>query len=46
MSTFEEERREALAGVFEAMAEQSPDPDRAAACRRLLHHLSGCGKSN
>ena len=40
LSTFEEERREALAGVLHSLATDTPDPDRTAACVHLLWHLT------
>ena len=41
-SPVEEERREVLESVLQAMAatEPEPDPDRTAACRYLLRHLA------
>ncbi|MGA2724581.1 MAG: hypothetical protein ABSG79_19505 [Bryobacteraceae bacterium] len=39
-SPLEEERREALESVIQAMATTEPDPDRTAACRYLLRHLA------
>ena len=39
-STFEEERRELLASIFQAIALRPPDADRTAACARLLRHLA------
>jgi hypothetical protein len=38
-STFEEERQEVLTSVLGAMGSARPDPDRSAACWRLLRHL-------
>jgi hypothetical protein len=38
-STFEQERREVLESVLEALAEERPDPGRSAACSYLLRHL-------
>jgi hypothetical protein len=40
ISTFEEERREALASVLHSLATEAPDPDRTAACLHLLRHLT------
>jgi hypothetical protein len=40
ISTFEEERREVLAGIMESQI-LGPDADREAACLRLLEHLAG-----
>jgi hypothetical protein len=40
LSTFEEERREALASVLHSLATEAPDPDRTAACCDLLWHLA------
>jgi hypothetical protein len=40
LSTFEEERREALASVLVSLAIDAPDPDRTAACHYLLRHLT------
>ena len=39
-TTLDEERREVVAGVLEALAGNSPDPDEMAACSYLLRHLS------
>jgi hypothetical protein len=39
-SPWEEERREVLDSVLQAMAATKPDPDRTAACRYLLRHLA------
>lgn len=39
-TTLDEERREVVAGVLEALAGNSPDPDEMAACGYLLRHLS------
>jgi hypothetical protein len=39
-SFLEEERREVLESVLQAMATAEPDPDRTAACRYLLRHLA------
>ena len=45
LSKFEEERREALASVLQSLTTEDRDPDRRAACFRLLRHLTGpaCG---
>jgi len=40
LSTFEEERREALESVLQAMAAEGPDAARSAACDYLLRHLT------
>jgi hypothetical protein len=40
ISSFEEERQEALASVLHALATEAPDPDRTAACLHLLRHLT------
>jgi hypothetical protein len=40
LSTFEEERREALASVLHSLATEAPDPDRTAASLHLLGHLT------
>ena len=37
---WDEERREVLESVLQAMATTEPDPDRTAACRYLLRHLA------
>jgi hypothetical protein len=37
--SLEEERREILASVMEALAGNAPDPDEMAACGYLLKHL-------
>jgi len=39
--SFEEERREVLDSVFEALCNHQPDPDEMAACGYLVRHLSG-----
>jgi hypothetical protein len=39
-SPLEEERREVLESVLQAMATAEPDPDRTAACCYLLRHLA------
>ena len=39
-SPLDEERREVLESVLQAMATAEPDPDRTAACRYLLRHLA------
>ena len=39
VSSFEEERREALEGVLEVLAAEDANPDRREAGRRLLAHL-------
>ncbi|HYW42870.1 MAG TPA: hypothetical protein VE959_08440 [Bryobacteraceae bacterium] len=38
--TFDEERREMLESVLEAMAGPQSDADRSVACRYLLRHLT------
>ena len=38
-SSLEEERREVLDSVLDAMAGDPPDPDEMAACRHLLKRL-------
>jgi hypothetical protein len=40
LSTFEEERREALASVLDSLGREAADPDRRAACFELLQHLT------
>jgi hypothetical protein len=40
-NSFEEERREVLDCVFEALRSHQPDPDEMAACGYLVRHLSG-----
>jgi len=40
LSTFEEERREALESVLQAMAAGGRDAARTAACNYLLRHLT------
>jgi hypothetical protein len=39
-SSFEEERREVLDSVLDALAGDPPDPDEMAACRHLLKRLA------
>jgi hypothetical protein len=39
IGTFEEERREVLDGVLEALCWHPPDPDEMAACGHLMTHL-------
>jgi mono/diheme cytochrome c family protein len=39
-TAFDEERRDVLAGVMEAMQSPEPDADRDAACCYLLRHLA------
>jgi hypothetical protein len=39
-SPWEDERREVLESVLQAMATTEPDPHRTAACRYLLRHLA------
>jgi hypothetical protein len=39
-TSFEEERREVLDSVLDAMAGNPPDPDEMAACRHLLQRLA------
>ena len=41
--TLEEERREVLASVFEALCQHAPDPDEMAACAYLVRHLATPG---
>ena len=38
-TSFEEERREVLDSVLDALAGNAPDPDQMAACRHLLKRL-------
>jgi hypothetical protein len=40
-ATFEEERREVLEGIFEALAAEDCEPESRAACEALLRHLAG-----
>jgi len=46
LSTLEEERREVLASVLLSLATEAPDPDRTAACFRLLEHLNRAAARN
>jgi len=39
MQTFDEERKEVLESILDALAIPEPDPDRAAVCHLLLRHL-------
>lgn len=38
--SFEEERREVLDSVLEALRGSNPDPEEMAACAYLMRHLS------
>ncbi len=40
VTSFEEERREVLDSVLDAMARNKPDADEMAACRHLLKRLA------
>jgi hypothetical protein len=40
VDTYEEERREVLESVFQALCRHAPDPDEMAACAFLVRHLS------
>lgn len=40
ISSFEEERREALASVLDSLATEAPDPVRTVASLHLLRHLT------
>jgi len=40
LSTFEEERQEAMSSVLHSLATEEPDPERTAACLHLLRHLT------
>ncbi len=42
--TLEEERREVLASVVEALCAHAPDPDEMAACAYLVRHLAAPGR--
>lgn len=45
-TSFDEERREIVAGVLSALAGNPPDPDEMAACSYLLKHLSRTAGGN
>jgi hypothetical protein len=38
--SFEQERREVLDGIFEALCRHPSDPDEMAACALLVRHLN------
>jgi hypothetical protein len=39
MNSFEQERREVLDTVFDALSRRAPDADEMAACTFLMRHL-------